>query len=310
MIRRYIWICVSVVCLGMAATACGKADAADVTADVPAAAVTTAAAPIAAVTEEAATETADTGAGTLAPGTADTGTETAALESNEMEGTAPGREEEETVEFDGEYYRKSELSEETLKWLERYQAMPEEMQMALNAVPHEFVRTLNQGDMAVETDAAAKMEPDILLTSAPEITLSDALSSACNYFVLQSGNYEWSVMENGEPLRMVACGAHPLDDGMGKAERLKLPRYQRMDMDEVMYSLGCVVLPDRLTLVMWDVSDLGNVEAQAEETITYEGDTLINLKPGKVYEITAEWTEEQLEKRGFSGTASYPLITE
>lgn len=296
MIRRYVWIWASVVCLGMAATACGRADTADGADTVPLAAVSTTAAPTADVTEEAASGTTDTGAGT------DT------LGSNRMDGTAPGREEEETVEFDGEYYRKSELSVETLEWLERYQAMPKEQQMALNAVPHEFARTLNQGDMAVETDAAAKIEPDILLTSAPEITLSDALSSACNYFVLPSGNYEWSVMENGEPQRMVACGAHPLDDGMGKAERLKLPKYQRMDM--VMYSLGCVVLPDRLTLVMWDVSDLGNTEAQPEETITYEGDTLIDLKPGKVYEITAEWAEEQLEKRRFSGTASYSFITE
>lgn len=306
MIRRYVWICASVVCLGMAATACGKADAADGTETVPLAAVSTTAAP----TADAPTTAAPTADMTeeAASGTTDTGTGTETLGSNSMEGMASGQEEEETVEFDGEYYRKSELSVETLKWLERYQAMPKEQQMALNAVPHEFARTLNQGDMAVETDAAAKIEPDILLTSAPEITLSDALSSACNYFVLQSGNYEWSVMENGEPQRMVACGAHPLDDVMGKAERLKLPKYQRMDM--VMYSLGCVVLPDRLTLVMWDVSDLGNTEAQAEETITYEGDTLIDLKPGKVYKITAEWAEEQLEKRGFSGTASYSFITE
>ena len=74
--------------------------------------------------------------------------------------------------------------------------------------------------------------------------------------------------------------------------------------------LGCSVPPDRLTLVRWDASALGDVEAEAEETRMYEGDTSIYLQPGKVYQISAVWDHEKLEERGFSGTAFYGFITE
>lgn len=261
MIRRYVWICGAVMCLGIAAAACGK------------------------------------GSGT-----------------DGMEQKI-----EESLEFHGEIYLKSEISEETLKWLDWYQSLPEEQQLAVSSIPHDLVKK-QMGDMAVETDEAAvpfeKAVPageavpsaDILLTEAPELVLSDALSSNFNHFALRSGNYEWNVMEGGEVRSMVACGSHPLDAVMERTERLKVLRYQRMD--EVLYVLGCVMLPDRLTLVCWDISALGDVEAEAEETRTYEKDSFIYLKPDKVYEITAVWADEQMENRGYSGLASYALVTE
>lgn len=44
-----------------------------------------------------------------------------------------------TVEYNGIYKKKSELSEDTLKWLEWYHSLPEEQQMALSMVPSEFI---------------------------------------------------------------------------------------------------------------------------------------------------------------------------
>lgn len=276
MIRRYIWICGALLCLGTAVAACGKGSAGAIQTD-----------------------------GVVS-------TEGAQL------GTGSVQEAEETVEFEGEFYRKAELSESTLEWLEHYQFMPEEDRLKINYIPHEFVGGGNMDSdvRAMETDAdvrpsgeaVPRADADLLLTDAPELTLSDPLSSTLNHFTLQSGNYEWSVMEDGEVLSMAACGAHPLDAVMERPERLKVPRYYRMD--DVLYSVSCVVMPDRMILTCWDVSALGDVGAEAEETRTYEEVGLLHLKPGKVYEITAEWLAKRLEKRGFSGTASYVVVTE
>lgn len=286
MFRKYVWICGAVICLGTAVAACGKGPGAG-----------------GGDRDDGAASTAST-AVAATPGLA-----LAAAEPGMAEGTAvtdpadAAQAVEETVEFHGEYYLKSEISEETLKWLEWYQSMPEEARLSVNAVPHEFVKSLKPGDV-IETAPSA----GILLTSAPELTLVDALSSTWNRFVIQSGNYEWNVMEDGEVQSIIACGSHPLDAVMEDAERLKVPKYQRMD--EVLYMLGCTVPPDRLTLMRWDASALGDMEAEAEETRTYEGDTSICLKPGKVYEISAVWDHEKMEERGFSGTALYGFITE
>ena len=42
----------------------------------------------------------------------------------------------------------------------------------------------------------------------------------------------------------------------------------------------------------------------------YEEAFFIEVKPDKIYEITAVWKDEKLEERGFSGEASYVLKTE
>ena len=37
---------------------------------------------------------------------------------------------------------------------------------------------------------------------------------------------------------------------------------------------------------------------------------MAELKPGKVYELTAVWDEEKLDQNQFYGEASYTLLTE
>ena len=229
---------------------------------------------------------------------------TAATSSVPPETTA---QEPETVEYEGEYYLKSEISEDTLRWLENYHSLSEEDRRKISMVPHEFVKS--NGGTAIETNAE-KDRPavDLLLTSPPEVRLVDPLSSAINEFPLQSGNYQWSVKEKEEVQEMVACGACPLDSVMEKLDRLNVPRYNRLEA--IPYSFSCVIPPDQITAAMWDFSDLGNVEAEPESITTYENQTLIDLVPGKIYELTAEWSRENLDPRGFSGTASYTVITE
>lgn len=58
-----------------------------------------------------------------------------------------------TVEYDHSFYRKSELSAETLAWLEFYSGLSEEGKKSISMVPPEFVKS-DFHPVAMETDAA------------------------------------------------------------------------------------------------------------------------------------------------------------
>lgn len=166
---------------------------------------------------------------------------------------------------------------------------------------------LTELDVSVESGTLTE-EGDLLLTSPPVIGLSDMLSGTLNEFSLQSGSYEWSVMGNGQVQEVAACGSHPLDMTMENYDRLKVPKYNQLDA--VLYRLSCVIPPDSVTVTVWDEESLGETETKAESVTVYEDQTMIELKPGKVYELSAEWSRDKLEERGFSGTASYAFLTE
>lgn len=151
-------------------------------------------------------------------------------------------------------------------------------------------------------------ETAAILTSAPKLTLQDSLSSTLNEFELQSGSYSWNYMEGDTIQSLVACGMHPLDTNLEKAEKLAIPNYNKID--SVPYLVTCTVLPDRLTVKSWDAVQLGNTEAEAASSVTYENSQIIELKPDTVYEITAVWDEDGVDANGFYGDASYAFITE
>lgn len=149
---------------------------------------------------------------------------------------------------------------------------------------------------------------DVLLTSAPEISLTDSLSSTLNQFQVQPGSYSWNYKEGKEVTGVVACGLHPLDANMEKSHKLSMPEYKGIDY--VSYSVSCVIAPDRLIVREWDVSCLGETETVENSQTVYEDEFFIKLKPNMVYEITAQWDKEKLEDNGFYGEGSYAFITE
>ena len=56
----------------------------------------------------------------------------------------------ETVEFDGQLFKKADLSKETLEWLEWYNSLPIEEQLAVNSIPADLytndnVKTIDSG---------------------------------------------------------------------------------------------------------------------------------------------------------------------
>lgn len=159
-----------------------------------------------------------------------------------------------------------------------------------------------------ETEPETSAQNVEMLKSPPELALSDALSSTLNQFVIRSGNYEWTYKEGRKPVSMVACGSHPLDVDPEIAEKLNIPNYN--GQNSVVYSISGTVLPARITVCEWDISQLGSPESQPENTVTYESTLLINLKPNKVYELTAEWPQDNFQTTGFYGQARYALITE
>lgn len=166
----------------------------------------------------------------------------------------------------------------------------------------------------VQPDASSAQEA-VLLKAAPEISLTDVLSSTINEWKITSGNYTWSYMENGEVVSLAACGMHPLEKAE-EGERLKIPDYN--GLDAVSYSLSCEVLPDSVMVTEWEASQLGDPEAVPVSSTVYSNDStkqetvgfLIELRPDRVYELYAMWKEERLETEGFSGEAGYVVITQ
>ncbi|MEG0711799.1 MAG: hypothetical protein RR448_06090 [Niameybacter sp.] len=146
-----------------------------------------------------------------------------------------------------------------------------------------------------------------LLTTAPELYLSDSLASVVNEFRVQSGNYTWNYLDKAEVVSLIACGSHPLDDARIKEEVLKLPEYNKIDY--VPYTVSCVVAPDKMIINEWDSTDIGNIEATLLSSATYEQVSIVELKPDRVYEMIAIWSAENLEVNGFHGQASYVCTT-
>jgi len=95
------------------------------------------------------------------------------------------------VEYNGIYKKKSELSEETLKWLEWYHSLPEEQQLALSMVPSEFAGAV--GAATMETDGEADLgleEAPSYLEALTEEDLEETAELARYYFTEKTPVFE------------------------------------------------------------------------------------------------------------------------
>lgn len=148
-----------------------------------------------------------------------------------------------------------------------------------------------------------------VLEVPPVLCMQDALSSTYQKFEISSGDYTWFCRtgRKDEMKSSVACGSGPLDDIKGK-KKLKLPKYNKMDA--VAYVVSWAEMPDNMVVKEFMASDMGNSDAEALSNTPYDEIFAIDLKPDRIYEITAEWMEEKLDERGFYGTASYVAATE
>ncbi len=60
-----------------------------------------------------------------------------------------------TLEYEGRFFRQSDLSEDTVAWLESYNNLPEEGRKSISYVPYDLMPEDNTGITAMETDASA-----------------------------------------------------------------------------------------------------------------------------------------------------------
>lgn len=149
-----------------------------------------------------------------------------------------------------------------------------------------------------------------LLQNPPPMILKDALSSTLNYFKVESGTYSWNYRsaENSEEMvGLEASGAAPQVAVKGQ-EWLRVVDYNRIDY--AVYAVSFDVEPDRITVREFDSLELGDIEAEVLSETVYEDVFFIELRARRIYEVIAEWDEENLDTNGFYGNAYYAFATD
>ncbi|MDO5406022.1 MAG: WG repeat-containing protein [Eubacteriales bacterium] len=181
------------------------------------------------------------------------------------------------------------------------------------------------GIKAVETsdttEAELIEENPVSFVNPPSLSLAELYLSSFNEFSVTSGSYQWSYREDGETVSVVACGSHPLDAPNGcEIEIFEVPYFERMDavpyamIWRISPSATLGTAPEQLVVREWDISQMGNTEAEPETKSNIRRSTggktdTVELKRDKVYEITAVWEDSQLETRGYAGKVSFVLVT-
>ncbi len=171
------------------------------------------------------------------------------------------------------------------------------------------------GESTEETVQAAA------LSSPPSFLLRDMLAGSYDPDVPEKeilfGNYEWTYPLEGQMVTAMACGAGPLDfdpDTLSEDAILWITEYRDAEGNPFAeYYVESSVEPDTLTVTEWDLSMAGIPQEGGEQTaegkVTVYETPIIQLRPEKVYEISAQWKDEKLEERQFCGTASYVVVT-
>lgn len=171
---------------------------------------------------------------------------------------------------------------------------------------------------ALPSDNAETQEPVSIsvsgqdITAPPVLILTQSQADEADPLEIRSGSYSWDYQnDDGTMTGGIACGAHPLDDET-LAHTAVLTLDQADASNSISYSFSSQIMPDKITIYKWSLSDLGNTSAQEISSTVLEKDlpSVLELEAGCVYEFTAVWEEERLNENGFYGSASYVLATE
>ncbi|MBR3825598.1 MAG: M56 family metallopeptidase [Lachnospiraceae bacterium] len=146
-----------------------------------------------------------------------------------------------------------------------------------------------------------------VLTTPPTMYLQNVLSGYWNEFPVDSNTYGWShLTDEGQVLCVDAAAKHGISGEVKGKEWLQVHVYSRHD---AWYSATFEVNPDSMSIREYDLLDLGDMNPE----LLSEADAdlgLLELKPRRIYEVTANWSEDGFEERGFSGTATYVFATD
>lgn len=160
----------------------------------------------------------------------------------------------------------------------------------------------------------------ILLKEPPLLGFSDMLSSKINQFEISANQYDWTYLDaeltedgvydfaNASEVGISATGLEPTEAAK-MTKWLRLTEYQ--GADTWLYRLSCDVLPDKVVVKEYSIYDLGDVYADVRSEKVYTKDMLlIELVPGRIYEIVATWDRSHYEEYGYYGEARYVLVTD
>ena len=160
----------------------------------------------------------------------------------------------------------------------------------------------------------------ILLKEPPKLGFSDMLSSKINEFVVSPNQYDWTYLDaklteggmydfaNASEVGISATGLYPTEAAK-MTKWLRLTEYQ--GADTWLYRLSCDELPDKVVVKEYSIYDLGDVYADVRSEKVYTKDMLlIELVPGRIYEIVATWERSHYEECGYYGEARYVLVTD
>ena len=146
------------------------------------------------------------------------------------------------------------------------------------------------------------------LTTPPTMYLQNVFSSYWNEFPVDSSTYGWSYWDKeGMVLCIDAAAKHGIGGEVKGKEWLQVYEYSRHD---ALYGARFEVWPDSMQIREYDLLDMGDMTPGLLSEKTNERVDLLELKPRRMYEITATWLEDKFEERGFSGTAVYVFATD
>ena len=185
------------------------------------------------------------------------------------------------------------------------QSQQEELKV-LEEKKGEEVPTDTKENESIGTEESAGKSAKVL-TEPPTMYLQNVLSSYWNEFPVDSNTYGWShLTDEGQVLCVDAAAKHGISGEVKGKEWLQVHEYSRHD---AWYSATFEVYPDNMSIREYDLLDLGDMNPE----LLSESDAdlgLLELKPRRIYEVTANWSEDGFEERGFSGTATYVFATD
>lgn len=146
--------------------------------------------------------------------------------------------------------------------------------------------------MGTMMDPGGEILPEPELEKAPDLTVRWGNEE----MVIGTGNCSWrGPAVNGQIMEYIACGSHPLDNSHAL-------EFKAVEGDQI--TLSFPVAPDEIRVLRWNVDDLGNMDAQAQQVTPDH--LVIPVEPGAwIYEVTAKWQRDT-----WGGEASYALYLE
>jgi len=186
--------------------------------------------------------------------------------------------------------------------------------------PEEIQSGSFEADAFITEEAENNKDVPVLLKEPPKLGFTDMLSSQMNQFVVSPNQYDWTYLDaelteedvydfaNAQEVGMSATGLYPTVTAK-MTEWLRLTEYQ--GIDTWLYNLNSEFIPDKVLVKEYSIYELGNEYAEVRSEKEYAKDMLlIELIPGRIYEIIATWDEAHYEECGYYGTARYVLVTD